>query len=98
MLSVHPQLAGRIELPLQNLSPEEVASQAECVFSCLPHAASARACSILLDAGVRVIDFSADYRHSSAALFEQWYKTEHVDADRIERASVDADLSNVNDA
>ena len=47
---------------LGDLSPQEVASRAECVFSCLPHGASAAVVPQLLDAGCRVVDFSADYR------------------------------------
>ena len=43
-------------------SPAEVAARAECVFSCLPHGASAAVIPALLDAGCRVVDFSADYR------------------------------------
>jgi N-acetyl-gamma-glutamyl-phosphate reductase len=80
---VHPQLAGRLDLRLENLSPREVAARAECVFCCLPHGAAAPAAAELLSAGVRVIDFSADYRLNDAATFRQWYHEEHPDAGRL---------------
>ncbi len=48
---VHPSLRGRLDLRLENLTPVEVAKRAECVFSCLPHAASAEAVKELLAAG-----------------------------------------------
>ena len=38
---IHPSLTGRLDLRLEDLSPAEVAARAECVFSCLPHGASA---------------------------------------------------------
>ena len=60
--SVHPSLTGRLDLRLEDLSPEQVAAEGDCVFSCLPHGASAEAVMPLVDAGVRVVDFSADYR------------------------------------
>src|SRR5689334_2956339 len=60
--SVHPQLAGRINLSLEDLNPVQVAERTDCVFSCLPHGASAAAVSVLVDKGIRVVDFSADYR------------------------------------
>ena len=80
---VHPGLAGRLDLTLDNLTPGEIASRADCVFSCLPHAASAGIVSDLLCENVRVVDFSADYRLDELHAFEEWYKTKHPDPDRI---------------
>ncbi len=80
---VHPSLHRRIDLNLEDLTPQEVASRAECVFSCLPHGASASVIPHLLDAGCRVIDFSADYRLSDPQVFAQWYGEKHHDPDRL---------------
>src|SRR5829696_4806155 len=38
---VHPALRGRRDLRLGNLDAAAVVKRAECVFCCLPHAASA---------------------------------------------------------
>ncbi len=76
---IHPALTGRLDLRLQDLSPAEVAARADCVFSCLPHGASAAVIPALLDAGRRVVDFSADYRLNDAAVYEQWYGQKHAD-------------------
>ena len=48
---IHPSLTGRFDLRLEDLSPAEVAARADCVFSCLPHGASAAVIPHLLDAG-----------------------------------------------
>ncbi|MDO4582783.1 MAG: N-acetyl-gamma-glutamyl-phosphate reductase [Planctomycetia bacterium] len=80
---IHPQLAGRLDLCLENLSLEEIAQRSDCVFSCLPHKASAERIPGLLDAGCKVIDLSADYRLDSPAVFEQWYGVPHPDAARL---------------
>lgn len=81
--AVHPQLAGRLDRTLEDLSPAQVAQRADCAFSCLPHGASAAAVCELLAEGVRAVDFSADYRLNDAAVFRQWYGTEPHDPDRL---------------
>jgi len=81
--SVHPQLTGRLDLVLQDLPPESVAAQCDCVFSCLPHAASAGIIMKVLGSRLRVVDFSADYRLRDVATYEDWYGTRHPDPDRV---------------
>jgi len=81
--SVHPSLVGRLDRPLEDLAPEEVGSRADCVFSCLPHCASAEIIPKVLAAGAKVIDFSADYRLDDAATYLEWYGHEHPDAARL---------------
>jgi N-acetyl-gamma-glutamyl-phosphate reductase len=81
--TVHPQLTGRLDLTLQDLSPETVAAQCDCVFSCLPHAASASIIMKMLDTDVKVVDFSADYRLRDVATYEEWYGNRHPDPQRI---------------
>ena len=80
---VHPSLMGRIDLQMQDLSPAEVAARAECVFSCLPHGVSASLIPALLDAGCRVVDFSADYRLGDGDVFAEWYGQRHPDPGRL---------------
>lgn len=80
---VHPSLRSRLDLRLENLAPAEVAKRADCVFGCLPHGASAAVISELLDAGCRVIDFSADYRLNDPQVYEKWYQVVHPDPERM---------------
>ncbi len=80
---IHPSLTGRLDLRLEDLSPAEVTARAECVFSCLPHGASAAVIPYLLDAGSRVVDFSADYRLNDAEVYAQWYGQKHADPQRL---------------
>ena len=80
---VHPQLVERLDLKLEDPGIAELAERAECIFSCLPHAASAATVGPLVDAGARVVDFSADYRLNDVAGYEQWYGGKHPDPDRV---------------
>jgi len=81
--SVHPSLTGRLDLPLEDFAPAAVAERCDCIFSCLPHAASAESAKALLALGKRVIDFSADYRLNDPVSYKQWYDHDHPDAGRL---------------
>jgi N-acetyl-gamma-glutamyl-phosphate reductase len=81
--TVHPSLAGRLDLRLEDLSPAEIAHRADCVFGCLPHGVTAEIVPQLLSAGTRVIDLSADYRLDDAETYAEWYEHKHPDAQRL---------------
>ncbi|MFM7522162.1 MAG: N-acetyl-gamma-glutamyl-phosphate reductase [Planctomycetota bacterium] len=81
--SVHPSLVGRLDLALEDLDPEAVAARAACVFSCLPHAASAEVVARVVAAGARVVDFSADYRLDDEPTYREWYGHTHPDPTRL---------------
>src|SRR5205807_10024119 len=49
----------------------------DVVFSCLPHNVGAANAGAWIDAGVRVIDMSADFRLHDAAQYPKWYRQEH---------------------
>lgn len=81
--AVHPALACRLDLNLENLSAEQLAERADVCFCCLPHVASMASIPKLLAAGLKVIDLSADYRLSDPAVYEQWYGHVHTDPTRL---------------
>jgi N-acetyl-gamma-glutamyl-phosphate reductase len=81
--TIHPHLAGRLDITLENADPESIASRVDCVFCCLPHAASASTIMQLMKHDVKVIDFSADYRLRDIESYEQWYGGPHPDPDRL---------------
>ncbi len=83
LCDMHPQLTGRLELVVEDLSPEQIAERCDVALCCLPHAASAPIVSRILNGGCRVIDLSADYRLSTPALYEQWYGEKHADPGRL---------------
>ncbi len=80
----HPRLAGRLDLKLTRFDLDHLTNEGvDTVFSCLPHAASAEVIRPILEQGIRVIDFSADYRLGDVSTFEQWYGVPHPDAERV---------------
>lgn len=62
-----------------------VAKNVDVAFTALPHAASARLGGALLDAGVQVVDLSADFRLRELATYEAWYGP-HPRPDLIKKA------------
>ena len=81
-----PQLAGRVTLPCQPIDPKAMAKAADVVFLCVPHVAAMQYVPPMLDAGLRVIDLSADYRLRDAAEYEQVYQHAHSDTANLAHA------------
>lgn len=80
---MHPSLVRRLRLPVEDLTPAQIAQRSDVAFTCLPHGASATICNDLLAEGCRVIDLSADYRLSTPELYEKWYGDKHPDPARL---------------
>lgn len=58
----------------------------DAAFLCLPHGASIPTVQRVVEAGVRAIDLSADFRLSDAQVYEQWYDTPHTATDLLSEA------------
>ena len=57
--------------------PEPSADGLDVIFSCLPHNLGAAKVAGWLEAGMRVIDMSADFRLRDAAQYPRWYRQPH---------------------
>ncbi len=51
--------------------------EVDCVFCSLPHGASMATVRRAWQAGVRIVDLSADFRLRDAAVYQRWYKVAH---------------------
>ena len=60
-------------IPHEGATLEDV----DAVFLALPHKASAPVAAQALQAGVKVIDLSADFRMDTAQAYQTWYQTPH---------------------
>jgi N-acetyl-gamma-glutamyl-phosphate reductase len=69
-----PSLRGRCDLVLQNAKPQRVAEQADFIFTALPHKAAMQVIPLFLEAGLPVVDLSADYRLRDAEAYGHWYE------------------------
>ncbi|MFI4912969.1 MAG: N-acetyl-gamma-glutamyl-phosphate reductase [Sedimentisphaeraceae bacterium JB056] len=82
---VHPRLSGRCDLDIEPLDFDKLASVADVALCCLPHKVSMEFVPQMLNRGVKVVDFSADYRIKDVSVYEKHYVV-HTDADNIKRA------------
>lgn len=83
---VFPEFSGRLDLTCQPTDPQALRGEADVAFMCLPNGIPMTLVPSLLEAGVRVIDFSADYRLSNPVDYKRWYGQEHVDPRNLEQA------------
>jgi N-acetyl-gamma-glutamyl-phosphate reductase len=73
---IYPEFAGRLELAVEPHDGTSLAETCDLAFCALPHAVSFKFVPGLLDAGVKVVDFSADYRLKRPGVYRQWYQTD----------------------
>jgi N-acetyl-gamma-glutamyl-phosphate reductase len=72
-----PHLRGHCDLSFR--SPDEGGlNECDAVFFATPHGVAQQHAAQLLEAGVRVIDLSADFRIRDAAIWEKWYAHKHA--------------------
>jgi len=83
---VFPQFKGRCEMQIEPLDLDKLAGLADVALCCLPHKVSMGFVPKLLDAGLKVIDFSADYRIKDVAVYEKYY-VKHTDTGNLKHAA-----------
>lgn len=82
-----PNLRGLCELSYSSPSNEEIlASGCELVFFATPNGTAMKLAPALLEAGLRVVDLSADFRLRDVTVWEHWYGMTHVSPDWVEQA------------
>ena len=83
---VFPQFKGRCDLQTEPLDFDKLKGKADAALCCLPHKVSMGFVPQLLDLGLKVIDFSADYRLKDPAVYEKFYEVKHTDKANLKKA------------
>lgn len=83
--SMFPSLRKHYDLVFTDPAKSDLSS-CDCVFFATPSAVAMGQARALLDKGVRVIDFSADFRLQDIATWERWYKVKHADPSLVTQA------------
>jgi N-acetyl-gamma-glutamyl-phosphate reductase len=80
-----PNLRGYVSLNFTH--PDEAhLEQCDVVFFATPHGIAMQQAQALLDAGVKVVDLSADFRLRDIAAWEKWYGMSHTCPDLVAEA------------
>ena len=83
---VFPQFKGRCNLQIEPLDFDKLTGSADVALCCLPHKVSMGFVPKLLNAGLKVVDFSADYRIKDTEVYEKFYEVKHTDTTNLKRA------------
>jgi N-acetyl-gamma-glutamyl-phosphate reductase len=83
---VFPEFSGRMDMRCEAIDPAAMKGRIDVALLCLPNGIAMQYTPALLDAGIRVIDFSADYRLKEPADYEQWYNKKHTDLANLQNA------------
>ena len=83
---IFPALKGLLDLPCETIEQKEVPKNIDLAFITLPPTISMQYVPLFTGKGIKVIDFSADYRFRDKSLYEKWYKAQHTDSKGIETA------------
>jgi len=83
---VFPEFRGRCTLPIEPLSLDKLSELADVALCCLPHKVSMQFVPELIRAGVKVVDFSADYRIKDVTVYERFYNVVHTDTTHLGEA------------
>lgn len=72
----YPHLQTVVEKDLESIDPEKMAAEVDLVFTATPSGISSKLVPELLNAGLKVVDLSGDYRLKNSETYEEWYKLE----------------------
>jgi len=84
---VYPRLRSICDTVIMDRNYEAAAEVSEAVFLCLPHAAAQDAAAFFHGKGLKVVDFSADFRLKDKALYEATYSVKHIYPELIDKAA-----------
>jgi N-acetyl-gamma-glutamyl-phosphate reductase len=83
---IFPSLRKLVGIDVKPLELDAFATQVDVALCCLPHKVSMSMVPKLLDAGLKVIDFSADYRLKDIPTYEKYY-VKHTDPENLAKAA-----------
>jgi N-acetyl-gamma-glutamyl-phosphate/LysW-gamma-L-alpha-aminoadipyl-6-phosphate reductase len=87
IFNVHPNLRGLTELKFVPQDITELQANCDLVFTATPHGGSVNLVPKLLDAGLKVIDMSADFRLKNPDDYEKWYGWKHANPQLLNEAA-----------
>jgi N-acetyl-gamma-glutamyl-phosphate reductase len=75
--NIYPNLRNIVDNVCEELDAEVISKKCDVVFTALPHGASKTVIPQLIQAGLKVIDLSGDFRYNDISVYEKWYQTKH---------------------
>jgi LysW-gamma-L-alpha-aminoadipyl-6-phosphate/LysW-L-glutamyl-5-phosphate reductase len=87
VFNVHPNLRGLTQLKFVPQDMAELQKNCDLIFTATPHGGSVNLVPKLLEAGLKVIDMSADFRFKNPADYETYYGWTHAHPEMLKEAA-----------
>jgi N-acetyl-gamma-glutamyl-phosphate/LysW-gamma-L-alpha-aminoadipyl-6-phosphate reductase len=87
IFNVHPNLRGFTQLKFVPQDMAELQKNCDLIFTATPHGGSVNLVPKLLEAGLKVIDMSADFRLKNPADYETYYGWKHAHPEMLKEAA-----------
>jgi len=87
VFNTHPNLRGITQLKFVPIDTAELSKNCDLVFTATPHGGSVNLVPKLLEAGLKVIDMSADFRLKNPADYETYYGWTHAHPEMLKDAA-----------
>ena len=87
VFNVHPNLRGLTQLKFVPQDTAELQKNCDLVFTATPHGGSVNLVPKLLEAGLKVIDMSADFRLKNPDDYDKWYGWKHANPQLLKEAA-----------
>jgi len=87
VFNTHPNLRGLTQQKFVPLDIAELTKNCDIVFAATPHGGSVNLVPKLLEAGLKVIDMSADFRLKNPADYDKWYGWKHAHPELLKEAA-----------
>jgi N-acetyl-gamma-glutamyl-phosphate/LysW-gamma-L-alpha-aminoadipyl-6-phosphate reductase len=87
IFNVHPNLRGLTQLKFVPQDMAELQKNCDLVFTATPHGGSQTLVPKLLEAGLKIIDMSADFRLKNCADYETYYEFKHAHPEMLKEAA-----------
>lgn len=83
---VFPALRGILDMPLVEPDIHDIAKKCDVAFLAIPHTQAMPIVAGLIKEGLRVVDYSADFRLKDPTVYEKWYKSAHTEHAVLEKS------------
>jgi LysW-gamma-L-alpha-aminoadipyl-6-phosphate/LysW-L-glutamyl-5-phosphate reductase len=87
VFNVHPNLRGLTQLKFVPMDISEMQKNCDLIFAATPHGGSVNLVPKILEAGLKVIDMSADYRLKNPADYETYYGWQHAHPEMLKESA-----------
>ena len=98
----YPHMKSIIEKNIEKVNIEKISKEVDVVFTATPSGVSMTMAEQFINAGVKVIDLSGDFRIKNKDIYKAWYGIEQAESDLLKQAVygltewVEEDFSKIN--